>query len=181
MAFFSIAVLNTVENGLGAGGEAIDVLRIFTKLIDGYHASQFSFHCTHSLVVTPETCGGTLVAPSSLPHSPPKPDPSPAHPPLPPPPSNSGLSRHPHQHHSAAEGHRTIIDALISFFATLSEATTFGDVVVACKVGGKLTVRLGRATYVMETGYLLPDAGAVGLVFLTKGLMEGLAREAEKV
>jgi hypothetical protein len=32
---FPIAVLNAVDNGLGADGEVIEVLRILTKLIDG--------------------------------------------------------------------------------------------------------------------------------------------------
>jgi dihydroxyacetone kinase len=51
-----------------------------------------------------------------------------------------------------------------------------------CKQGGaKLTAKLGRATYIMDTGNLPPDPGAMSLVLLTKGMMEGLAREAEGV
>jgi hypothetical protein len=34
-ALFPTAVLNAVDNGLGADGEVIEVLRILTKLIDG--------------------------------------------------------------------------------------------------------------------------------------------------
>jgi hypothetical protein len=34
-ALFPIAVLNTVEDGLGADGEVIEVLRILTKIIHG--------------------------------------------------------------------------------------------------------------------------------------------------
>jgi len=70
--------------------------------------------------------------------------------------------------------------ALISFIAALStKATTFGDAVGACKLGGaKLTAKLGRATYVMDTGDLPPDPDAMSLVFLMKGMMEWLAREA---
>ena len=77
------------------------------------------------------------------------------------------------------------MDALIPFVAALSKATTFGDAVEACKVGGegtaKLTAKLGRATYVTDTGNLPPDPGAMSLVFLTKGMEEGLAREVGKV
>ena len=86
---------------------------------------------------------------------------------------------------AAREGHRTVMDALIPFVAALSKATTFGDAVEACKAGGegtaKLTAKLGRATYVTDTGNLPPDPGAMSLVFLTKGMEEGLAREVEKV
>jgi dihydroxyacetone kinase len=45
----------------------------------------------------------------------------------------------------------------------------------------KLTAKLGRATYVTDTGNLPPDPGAMSLVLLNKGLMEGLAWEAEGV
>jgi dihydroxyacetone kinase len=71
------------------------------------------------------------------------------------------------------------MDTLILFVAALSKATTFGNVVEAYKLGGegvvKLTAKLGRATYVTDTGNLPPDPGAMSLVLLTKGLMEGLA------
>ena len=44
-----------------------------------------------------------------------------------------------------------------------SRPTTFGDMVEVCKAGGegtaKLTAKLGRATYVMDTGNLPPDRG----------------------
>jgi dihydroxyacetone kinase len=79
---------------------------------------------------------------------------------------------------AAREGHRTVMDALIPFVGALSSATNFGDAVEACKVGGegtaKLTAKLGRATYVTDTGNLPPDPGAMSLVFLTKGMQEGL-------
>jgi len=71
------------------------------------------------------------------------------------------------------------------FVGTLSSATTFGDAVEACKVSGegtaKLTAKLGRATYVTDTGILPPDPGAMSLVFLIQGKMEGLTQEAEGV
>jgi len=53
-----IAVPNVVDIGLGADGEAIEVLRILTKLMDGSYASQVSFH---SIPITnpQKTCGGT--------------------------------------------------------------------------------------------------------------------------
>jgi len=77
------------------------------------------------------------------------------------------------------------MDALIPFVAALSKATTFGVAVKACKADGqgtvKLMAKLGRATYVMDTGNLPPDPGAMSLVFLTKGMMEGLAWEVEGV
>ena len=67
----------------------------------------------------------------------------------------------------------------------LSSATTFGDAVETCKLGWEstagLTVKLRRATYVTDTGNLLPDPGAMSLVSLIKGVMEGLTREAEGV
>jgi dihydroxyacetone kinase len=48
------------------------------------------------------------------------------------------------------------VDALIPLVAAGSKATTFGDAVEAWKLGGegtaKLTAKLGRATYVMDTG-----------------------------
>jgi dihydroxyacetone kinase len=75
------------------------------------------------------------------------------------------------------------MDALIPFVAALSKATTFGDAVEAYKAGGEgtaeLMAKLGRATYVTDTGNLPPDPGAMSLVFFTKGMMEGLAQEAE--
>jgi hypothetical protein len=37
----------------------------------------------------------------------------------------------------------------------------------------KLMAKLGRATYVMDTGNLPPDPGAMSLVLLTKGMMGG--------
>ena len=77
------------------------------------------------------------------------------------------------------------MDALIPFVAALSKATMFGDAVEACKAGGegtaKLTAKLGRVTYVTDTGNLPPDPGAMSLVFLMKGMMEGLAWQAEGV
>jgi len=73
---------------------------------------------------------------------------------------------------------------LLYLFVALSKATMFGDAVEA-QAGGectaKLKARLRRATYVIDAGNLPPDPGAMCLVFLTKGLMEGLAREAEEV
>ena len=46
----------------------------------------------------------------------------------------------------------------------------------------KSIAKLGRATYVTDTGDLPPDPGAMSLVFLTKGMMGGgLARGVEKV
>jgi len=49
-----------------------------------------------------------------------------------------------------------------------------------CKVGGaRLTAKLGRATYVTDTGDLPPDPGAMSLLLLTKGMK--LAQEAEGV
>jgi dihydroxyacetone kinase len=77
------------------------------------------------------------------------------------------------------------MDTLIPFVAALSKATTFGDAVEACKVGGEgtaeLTAKLGRATYVTDTQNLPPDPGAMNLVFLTKGMQEGLAWGVEGV
>jgi dihydroxyacetone kinase len=61
----------------------------------------------------------------------------------------------------------------------------FGDAVEVWKLDGegtaKLMAKLGRATYVTDTGNLLPDPGVMSLVFLTKGMTEWLAREAEGV
>jgi len=56
------------------------------------------------------------------------------------------LGSHPRHHHASVEHHRTVMGALISFIAALStKATTFGDAVGACKLGGaKLMAKLGR-------------------------------------
>ena len=90
-----------------------------------------------------------------------------------------------HRSTAAREGHRTVIDALIPFVGALFKATKFADAVEACKVGREgtagLTAKLGRARYATDTGNLPPDSGAMSLVVLTKGMMEGLAWEADKV
>jgi len=79
----------------------------------------------------------------------------------------------------------TVMDALIPLVAAVSKAMTFEDAVEAWKLGGEGTAKLmakrGRATYVMDTGNLPPEPGAMSLVLLTKGMMDGLAREAEGV
>jgi hypothetical protein len=59
-------------------------------------------------------------------------------------------------------------------------------VVEGRKLGGegtpRLTAKLGSATYVTDTANLPPDPDTMNLVFLTKGMTEGLASwEAEKV
>jgi dihydroxyacetone kinase len=84
---------------------------------------------------------------------------------------------------AAREGHRAVMEALILFFAALCNSTSFGDPVEVCKVVGgkgtaKLTAKLGRATYGADVENLSPDPGAMR-VLLTKGMMEGLAREVE--
>jgi len=54
--------------------------------------------------------------------------------------------------------------------------------VEGCKLDGESTAKLKvRTSYVTDTASLPPDLGAIFLVFLTKGLMEGLTREAERV
>ena len=77
------------------------------------------------------------------------------------------------------------MDTFIPFVAALSNVTTFGDAVETCKLGGegtaKLTVKLGRAPFVPDTGNLPPGPGAMGLAFLTEKLIKGLAWEAEGV
>ena len=66
------------------------------------------------------------------------------------------------------EGHRTVMDALISFIGTLSSATTFGDAVEACMIGG-----VGGKARKVDVCYGYREFAAV---FLTKGMMEGMTR-----
>ena len=77
------------------------------------------------------------------------------------------------------------MDALIPLVAAVYKATTFGDAVEAWKLDGegtgKLMAKLGRARYVMDTRNLPPDPGAMNLLLLSKGMIEGLAREGEGV
>ncbi|KDR72886.1 hypothetical protein GALMADRAFT_252217 [Galerina marginata CBS 339.88] len=159
------AVLNAVDHGLGADGEIVEVLRQLTKLID-------------------ETCGGTLGAVFSI--------------------FLAALTAEVRQRASGTSipdlkfwgkaaaaaietlkrstaariGHRTVMDALIPFVDALSTATTFEDAVRTCREGGegtaRLVAKLGRATYVTDTGNLPPDPGAMSLVFLTAGMQKGL-------
>lgn len=79
---------------------------------------------------------------------------------------------------AARVGHRTVMDALIPFVEALGTAKTFADAARACKEGGEgtaaLTAKLGRATYVGDTGNLPPDPGAMSLVSLTAGMAKVL-------
>jgi len=77
---FLIAVINAVDNGLGAGGEVVKILRILTKLINGEDTSLFFILPLSTTYFFCNRNSGTLGT------FPPKPVPSLA----PPPSSNSG-------------------------------------------------------------------------------------------
>jgi len=166
-----------VENGLGADGEVIEVLRILIKLIGGSYASPFSFHFNYSLSYIPERRGGTLGAIvftflAALTAS--------AR-------SLAGAST---SSSASLEFWGSVVTRAITMlqwstalckvtapswaplfhsFVALSKATTFGDAVEACKLGGECTAKLKarprRATYVTDTDNLPPDPGAMSLVF----------------
>ena len=149
-----IAILNAVDNDLGADREIIKVLCLLTKLIDGSYASPFSFYFIHSFSLTPRNirwhpryhilqlprrthyrspiacrCISLRLRGSAGTRT------------------TTTLQRST----AACEGHRTVMDAPIPFVASLSRATTFGDAVEVCKMGGegtaKLTAKLGKAMY----------------------------------
>jgi dihydroxyacetone kinase len=145
---------------------------VLTKPIDGSYVSPFSFHFNHSSYI-PETCSGAIysiflaaltiearfLASASI----------------------SGSASLEFWGSAATRAiiilqRSTVMDALIPLVDAVSKATTFGDPVEAWKLGGEGTAKLGRATYVMDTGNLPPDPGAMSLGLWTKGMMEGLAR-----
>ena len=82
--------------------------------------------------------------------------------PPPRPPSNSGTQPPPTPSSSSSRA-RGPLHCHGRLYPALYCVMAFGDAVEACKVGGedtaKLTVKLGRATYVTDTGYLPPDLG----------------------
>ncbi|KAH8826708.1 Dak1 domain-containing protein [Flagelloscypha sp. PMI_526] len=164
----SKAVLDALDKGLGADGELVSLLRELTEIID-------------------DTCGGTLgaifsiflaaltaevrTAASQTPH---------------PPPVDlkfwgSTTQRALHTLFNSTKarvGHRTVMDALIPLVESLSCAESFEEVKEATRKGGEgtkeLKAKLGRATYVGDSGDLPPDPGAMSLVALVVGMNEVL-------
>lgn len=84
----------------------------------------------------------------------------------------------------ARVGHRTIMDALIPFCATLSATGGLAQAINAARRGAEATMmmrpRLGRAAYVgkkaVETR--TPDPGAMAFVAVVQGIKAGLAGNA---
>ena len=137
-----IAGLNAVDNGLGADGEIIEVLRILTKLINGSYASTFSSYFIHSFSYTPRNIRWhpryhILQLPRRTHYRSPiacwcislRPQ------------SEAGTRATTTLQRSTVVrgGHRIVMDAPIPFVASLSRATTFGDAVEVCKMGGEST------------------------------------------
>jgi len=159
------AVLKAIDEGLGANGDLVHVLRTLTEVID-------------------DNCGGTLGAIFSIflaaltaevrreaSSSSSKPTVDLAFWGN----TTTAALETLFQSTAARVGHRTVMDSLIPFCESLKTASTFAEAVEACKKGGEgtkeLVAKLGRATYVGEKeGGLPPDPGAMSLVALTKGM-----------
>jgi len=136
--------------GLGADGEVIEVLRILIKLIGGSYASPFSFHFNYSLSYIPERRGGALGAIVSI--------------------FLAALTAEARSLAGASTSTSTSLEfwgsvvthaittlqrstalrkvtapswaPLFHSFVALSKATTFGDAVGVCKLGGECTAKL---------------------------------------
>lgn len=72
------------------------------------------------------------------------------------------------------------VDALAADYdASMDTLKAFGKAVERCREGGEGTVslvaKLGRASYVGDNGNMPPDPGAMSLVALTRGMLEGLS------
>ncbi|KAJ2388173.1 Dihydroxyacetone kinase 2 [Coemansia sp. RSA 2611] len=82
-----------------------------------------------------------------------------------------------YQYTTARPGHRTLIDALQPFAATLASAGTLEQALEAACKGAEATAHMqakrGRAVYVQQKESLA-DAGAVGLVSVLKGIVSAL-------
>lgn len=82
---------------------------------------------------------------------------------------------------TARVGHRTIMDALIPFCATLSATGGLAQAIDAARRGAESTrtmrPRLGRAAYVGQKAVetRTPDPGAMAFVAVVQGLEAGLA------
>ncbi|ORY76095.1 Dak1 domain-domain-containing protein [Protomyces lactucae-debilis] len=81
---------------------------------------------------------------------------------------------------TATIGDKTMMDALIPFAETLSKTASFDKAVSACEQGALSTkgmaAGLGRASYVEASeSQSVPDAGAMGIAKLVRGLQSALA------
>lgn len=81
---------------------------------------------------------------------------------------------------SARPGHRTLIDALQPFAEELAETGDLDLAMEAANEGAEATADMkpkrGRAVYVQQK-QSVPDAGAVGLVSVLKGIVNGLNKK----
>jgi dihydroxyacetone kinase len=87
---------------------------------------------------------------------------------------------------SARIGHRTLMDALIPFVETYSEACNLEQARNAASEGAEgtrvLEAKLGRASYVAKEQFNrlggVPDPGALGVVSVITGILAGLTDES---
>lgn len=74
----------------------------------------------------------------------------------------------------ARTGDRTLMDALEPFIESLANADTIEDAVAKARVGVEATkgmkAAFGRAVYVEESAWTVPDPGAEGVLCILKGL-----------
>jgi len=160
------AVLKALDSGLGADGDAVEVLRSLTHIIDdsmgGTLGAIFSIFLAGLTAETRDAAANATidnfpwgkVALAAL----------------------ETLKRST----AARKGHRTVMDALIPLAEEMAATNDFTSAVAACKAGGEgtvtLTPKLGRATYVGEReGGLPPDPGAMAVVRAMEGITKALA------
>lgn len=176
------AVLKALDDGLGQNGDAIEMLRSLTHIIDGVLPTSLVSDDWLILHHFPDSMGGTLGAIFSI-----------------------FLAALTSETRDAAEaestenfkwgevavkalatlqrstaarkGHRTVMDALIPLAEEMATTEDFSKAVAACKAGGEGTVslapKLGRATYVGEReGGLPPDPGAMSVVRAMEGILK---------
>lgn len=86
---------------------------------------------------------------------------------------------------SARKGHKTLMDALIPFTEAFASGSSLEAAVMEARNGAeatrKLDAVLGRASYVgkeiFEVEGGIPDPGAMGVVSVLQGILEGLKDE----
>jgi dihydroxyacetone kinase len=86
---------------------------------------------------------------------------------------------------AARKGHKTLMDALIPFTETFASGSSLEAAVMEARKGAeatrKLDAVLGRASYVgkeiFEVEGGIPDPGAMGVVSVLQGILEGLKDE----
>jgi dihydroxyacetone kinase len=83
---------------------------------------------------------------------------------------------------TARKGHRTLMDALISFVETFSHTLGYGKAVEMASEGAdgtrKMNALLGRASYVGKVAFGIngvPDPGALGVVSVLEGILQSIS------